>query len=397
MNKQIWSPPLEEVEEFRSSKEEQEEDEQEEKTQEGDLVEAASRLPIKFERGIAVEAFFNGDVFLRCRDDDFIELRYPFGLRWSLVNEISKILRTDSQRGTEQSGIASDAVHKKMHLEASAESARTLRDRIIMQHPAIREQLSNPAQATLLPFPSLAEPLPTTRFQINDGYWGYMGREIFEELLQKVEEFERNPHASLWLYGTIGYGKSHILAALVCYLISTGDTVVYLPDCWRYAGEIMALQTMEAISGFFQNIPYSSVVFVVDQMNALVKSQPGEDDSLANQCKQGIWQWLRLCWTGHKPIFSASANFNTYFWMHRKQTHILKLFVYGGFTAKEVEKWWQKHEKDDLGDYTRQEVEELTGSIPLLLDRCMVDGKVNMSAEALVTISKHIEHFMSTI
>jgi hypothetical protein len=278
-----------------------------------------------------------------------------------------------------------------------------------MQDSATREQLSKPARITPLPFPSLAGLLPTTRFHLNDGYWDCMGREIFEELLQKVEELKRNPHASLWLYGTIGYGKSHLLAALVCYLISTGDTVVYLPDCrvlganpvsyvrsamlLAWAGdsgmqeEIMALQTMETISGFFQNTTYSSVVFVVDQMNALEKSPAGEDDNLANQRKQDIWQWLKLCWTRQKPIFSASANFNTYFWIHRKQTHTLKLLVHGGFTAvrlyplglkillltvqKEAEKWWQRHAKDDLGNYTRQEVEDLTGSIPLLLDRCM--------------------------
>ncbi|KAF8539204.1 hypothetical protein BDD12DRAFT_981132 [Trichophaea hybrida] len=279
-----------------------------------------------------------------------------------------------------------------MHLETSAESAHALRGRI-MQDSATHEQLSNPARITSLPFPSLAGPLPTTRFHLNDGYWDYIAREIFEELLQKVEELKRNPHAGLWLYGTIGYGKSHLLAALVCYLISTGDTVVYLPDC-RVLGanpvSYVRLAMLLAWAG-------DSVVFVVDQMNALEKSPAGEDDNLADQRKQDIWQWLQLCWTRQKPIFSTSANFNTYFWMHRKQTHTLKLLVHGGFTAREAEKWWQRHAKDDLGNYTRQEVEDLTGSIPLLLDRCMVDGKVNMSAEALVTVSKHVEHFMSTI
>ena len=75
-----------------------------------------------------------------------------------------------------------------------------------------------------MPFPFVGNILPTERFKVTkDGYWKYMGREIFTELLNMVDTLKTNPVAGLWLYGTIGYGKSHILAALACYLIAAGE------------------------------------------------------------------------------------------------------------------------------------------------------------------------------
>src|SRR4051794_15068421 len=100
-----------------------------------------------------------------------------------------------------------------------------------------------------------------------------MGREKFEALLEKVEELKKGHYGGgLWLYGTIGYGKSHLLAAVACYLIAAGDRVIYIPDCrqctkkpveyfrtamllsWadnsKRQEEIMGLETMEAIEKF---------------------------------------------------------------------------------------------------------------------------------------------------
>jgi hypothetical protein len=32
----------------------------------------------------------------------------------------------------------------------------------------------------------------------------------------------------------------------------------------------------------------------------------------------------------------------------------------------------------DLGGYDKEDIENLTGNIPLLLDQCMVNGKINL-------------------
>jgi Cdc6-like AAA superfamily ATPase len=59
-----------------------------------------------------------------------------------------------------------------------------------------------------------------------------MGQEIFKERQGMSESIRRDPMwGAIWLYGTQGYGKSHILAFMVCYLVSSSERVVYIPDC----------------------------------------------------------------------------------------------------------------------------------------------------------------------
>jgi hypothetical protein len=68
-----------------------------------------------------------------------------------------------------------------------------------------------------------------------------------------------------------------------------------------------------------------------------------------------------------------------------------------------MEQWW-KQNKDLLSGYTqsevedfKSEVEDLTGPIPLLLDRCVVDRKIDLSAAALNMVFKDVQKFMTDI
>src|SRR4051812_13207861 len=74
-------------------------------------------------------------------------------------------------------------------------------------------QFSNPSFYTKLLFPFVGPVLPT-RFTLDkEDKWFYMGRERFTELLYSLQDEEwRNKRSALWLYGTRGYGKSHLLA-----------------------------------------------------------------------------------------------------------------------------------------------------------------------------------------
>jgi NACHT domain-containing protein len=125
---------------------------------------------------------------------------------------------------------------------------------------------------------------------------------------------------TLWLYGTQGYGKSHLLAALVCCLVAKGERVVFIPDCrecvkrpvsyiqaamifaWadddERRQEIMELDTMEMIGRFFDGT--TGVVFVIDQLNAL---EPEEKDHLHG--------WLTGFCSRHKAVFGSSANYTS--------------------------------------------------------------------------------------
>src|SRR5438045_6835239 len=124
--------------------------------------------------------------------------------------------------------------------------------------------------------------------------WFYSGREDFVELVNKFQELRNNPHSNhLWVYGTKGYGKSHLLAAFVCYLTAQGERVVYIPDCREFMddspvknfraamlfawaddptirGKIITLDSMGEILRFFENYN-GRVIFIFDQMTALAE------------------------------------------------------------------------------------------------------------------------------
>jgi hypothetical protein len=56
-------------------------------------------------------------------------------------------------------------------------------------------------------------------------------------------------------------------------------------------------------------------------------------------------------------------------------------------------------DKDKLNDLKtfKSEVEDITGSIPLLLNSCIVDGKINLSAQKLNVVFSQVQEFMFSI
>ena len=127
----------------------------------------------------------------------------------------------------------------------------------------------------------------------SEGYWSYEGRTKFKELLQRLKELVKSrAHNIVWLYGAQGYGKSHLLAALVCYLAAQDERVVYIPDCqeclrdpvgyfqkamlfaWAddstIQEEIVKLNTEAEIGAFFGR--QKDFIVVCDQLNALTES-----------------------------------------------------------------------------------------------------------------------------
>lgn len=156
----------------------------------------------------------------------------------------------------------------------------------------------------------------------------------------------------LSLYGTIGYGKSYLLAALVCYLTVNGTRIVYIPDCRECCEEplnyflaamlftwaddikaqeaIMRLKSMDDIWDFFKN--KRNILFIVDQTNALdVEEKSG--DTVSNDRKKDVRKWIDWFTSQHKVIYSVSANYQARVRTVQKQTNDKKLYVYGGFSA----------------------------------------------------------------
>ena len=47
-----------------------------------------------------------------------------------------------------------------------------------------------------------------------------------------------------------------------------------------------------------------------------------------------------------------------------------------------MDQWWKRH-KIDMGGYKRSDVEDVTGRIPLLLEKCIVGGKIDLTVADL--------------
>ena len=219
----------------------------------------------------------------------------------------------------------------------------------------LADQLSNPAIQTELPFPFAWDILPE-RFECTgeDQNWVFMGREKFPTLLDAVKTLQgptKHWHG-YHLYGTIGYGKSHLLAALVCYLIAADKRVVYIPDCRAYIrspvdyiqaailftwgaredsdiqNRIMSMESLEDVKKIFNDQP--DIFFVVDQLNAFDSDSSQTYD---NAELKKLFSWIEIWTADRRYIYSASANNKTQSWMQGKQTGAKLIFVYGGFNA----------------------------------------------------------------
>jgi len=152
-----------------------------------------------------------------------------------------------------------------------------------------------------------------------------MGRSKFGELASRMEHADFvEGIENLYLYGTSGSGKSHILAALACKLIREGERVVYVPDCARLLDNFeWAIRT--ALCCAFYDSPLLETIesaldvdallrfwkkqkkfyFIVDQLNAL---ELGGRHASLDEDKKRVTKRLHEMRVHHKYIFSASAN-----------------------------------------------------------------------------------------
>jgi hypothetical protein len=217
----------------------------------------------------------------------------------------------------------------------------------VNQFPNAANQLSNPAFQTKLPFPFIG-PAVLTRFTTlsdSEDNWFYTGREIFMKLLDGLQQMRKSRDwTSLWIYGTKGYGKSHLLAALVCYLTAQEERIVYIPDYREFTkrpvayiqtamlftwandraiqDEIITLDTLQKIQDFFDC--HRNAIFFIDQVNGFAEME--------------IKRWLESCRAWHKSILSTSANYKSYLQTAPKQSTDRTIYLYGGFTEVSLSK-----------------------------------------------------------
>jgi hypothetical protein len=192
--------------------------------------------------------------------------------------------------------------------------------------------------------------MPSQRFakkKINGVYrFEYMGRSKFRALQKRVENEDfLDADESLYLYGTSGSGKSHLLAALVYHLVREGKRVFYIPDCSSLLLE-PAQAIWAALTFAFYDSPVLGTIgdphdvdalirlvtndrdiyIIVDQVNTLEATGDGS----RKERKAQVLCWLDALRFNHRYIFSASANENSNRDADRKQSGISVFRIFGG-------------------------------------------------------------------
>ena len=56
--------------------------------------------------------------------------------------------------------------------------------------------------------------------------------------------------------------------------------------------------------------------------------------------------------------------------------------------------WWKRHPDLNLGGYTKQEIEDLTGCVPLLLTDISKNGKIDMEAPIITQVAEQVQGFV---
>ena len=215
---------------------------------------------------------------------------------------------------------------------------------------------AKPSNAVPLPFPSW-NTIPPPFDVSSNGSFSYIGREKFAlvwDAWLKTKADARHRQA-IYVYGTSGYGKSHILAALACLLVRTKERVVYLPDCRAmlqeplgylrnallfafadssssdYREHIYQCEDIKALVDFCMSYKRGGLCFIIDQLNALDPEPKGEDN-VSDDRKFSLSELLQRISAGHVSITSASPNHKSAKHMARKDTGDQKIPLLGGMT-----------------------------------------------------------------
>jgi energy-coupling factor transporter ATP-binding protein EcfA2 len=209
---------------------------------------------------------------------------------------------------------------------------RHLREQIFKTQACSLDVLRDPSKWSNLPFPFLFHQLPLDRFRLDpDRNFRYMGRQVFAEVYKMVSNMSWRTGTIYSLQGTLGSGKSHILAALACLLLKNGKRVVYLPDVQVFAGlkvkstkaalglayaddealflRIQGLSSTTDICQFVEERAKCGEVmyFICDQMNAL-DHFPDAADTKDQRVKQEALSFIEELSGIHNFIWSASGN-----------------------------------------------------------------------------------------
>jgi hypothetical protein len=62
-----------------------------------------------------------------------------------------------------------------------------------------------------------------------------------------------------------------------------------------------------------------------------------------------------------------------------------------------MDEWWKRHRNVDMAGYDESDVEDITGCIPLLLDKCVVGEKIDLTVADLRDIYNKAVDFVQQV
>jgi hypothetical protein len=212
-------------------------------------------------------------------------------------------------------------------------------------------KLSDPTCVIPIPFPMGSSHFPADRFELSEQQtFAYLGRQQFLALERRASGLgtdRENWRKRLDVYGTKGYGKSHMLAALACFLMKR-RRVVYIANCaqlaehspWRYVAQALRLtfgdktETQMTISEFKDASgvidfcrAQENLLFIVDQYKSV---KPG--GRVAEPLRSEATKLLSDCIGEHPEVRGYSANNDVIRDTESKQSSPARLTLFGGYS-----------------------------------------------------------------
>jgi hypothetical protein len=258
------------------------------------------------------------------------------------------------------------------------------------------EALADVGTPIILPFPFAGA--AHLRFALEKDDAGVMNFEFeprakLADFDVEVQKFLKGNTKALLLYGTIGWGKSHLLAAECLLLMRRGRRVVYLPDCKalreepaEYVKKALALAlTLKpldvddafsslAVCGDIDSLlqwkrdflgSNEELVFFIGQTSALDATGKGEaytDDAKIAR------DFLKKLTSGRQAVKESSANNQIEHDEADSQSRPPRFNCFGGLSPAEYLASRAYGFLDNLEGEQRKHVEDKTGRIPLYLN-----------------------------
>lgn len=195
------------------------------------------------------------------------------------------------------------------------------------------------------------------RFSFDEnGLFEYHSRRSFKKILDRIEALRmdgRNGYRQMYIHGIEGYGKSHVICAIVSHLMAIGQRIIYVADCrWltvdkfscmgdcfrlAFADKPDVLELIDECSSSEDLIRLSNTLaekgitmkFFADQANALDVGSAGR---MSSDTRIRAIEFLNRITRRHFFIQSASANFELAVQARLTQEHVDKLNLNSGLT-----------------------------------------------------------------